>query len=55
MRSERPLYTIALDDLTGEPVLALLAFHLAEMHRWSPACKVHAMPSERLRRPDVAF
>ncbi|WP_128893391.1 GNAT family N-acetyltransferase [Erythrobacter sp. HKB08] len=29
--------------------------HLEEMHRWSPACKVHAMPVERLREPDVTF
>lgn len=46
---------IAPDDLTGADVLALLQFHLDEMHRWSPACKVHAMPAERLREPDVAF
>lgn len=46
---------IVPDDLTGEPVLALLQLHLDEMHRWSPACKVHAMPAERLRQPDVAF
>ncbi|MXO60033.1 GNAT family N-acetyltransferase [Altererythrobacter salegens] len=25
------------------------------MHRWSPACKVHAMPIERLREADVMF
>jgi putative acetyltransferase len=25
------------------------------MHKWSPACKVHAMPAERLREPDVSF
>jgi putative acetyltransferase len=43
------------DSLSGEQVLALLQFHLDEMHRWSPACKVHAMPAERLRQDDVAF
>ena len=48
-------YRIARDDLTGEAVLALLQAHLDEMHRWSPACKVHAMPAERLREPDVTF
>jgi len=48
-------YSIRLDDLTRSDVLALLQFHLDEMHRWSPACKVHAMPAERLRAPDVAF
>lgn len=42
-------YRIILDDLTGAAVTELLALHLAEMHRWSPACKVHAMPAERLR------
>lgn len=46
---------IVPDDLTGEAVLALLQLHLDEMHQWSPACKVHAMPAERLRQDDVAF
>ena len=48
-------YRIARDDLTGEAVLALLQAHLDEMHQWSPACKVHAMPAERLREGDVTF
>lgn len=48
-------YTLRRDDLTGDKVVALLALHLEEMHRWSPACKVHAMPVERLREPDVTF
>lgn len=48
-------YLIRSDDLTGEEVLDLLRLHLEEMHRWSPACKVHAMPPERLREPDVSF
>lgn len=48
-------YRILEDDLTGAEVSALLELHLAEMHRWSPACKVHAMPLERLREPDVTF
>lgn len=48
-------YRIVEDDLAGEAVLELLAFHLAEMHRLSPPCKVHAMPPERLRQPDVTF
>jgi putative acetyltransferase len=46
---------IVPDDLTHPAVLALLQFHLDEMHRWSPPGSVHAMPAERLRRPDVAF
>ena len=48
-------YTIRTDDLTGTEVLALLQLHLDEMHQWSPACKVHAMPAERLRASDVTF
>lgn len=43
------------DDLDGEAVLALLQFHLDEMHQWSPPESVHAMPAERLRQPDVTF
>lgn len=46
---------IVPDDLTDERVLALLQLHLDEMHKWSPACKVHAMPAERLRQKDVSF
>lgn len=47
--------TIVEDDLSGPEIAALLAYHLDQMHRWSPACKVHAMPIERLRAPDVTF
>jgi len=50
-----PEYRIIEDDLDGPEVIALLAFHLAEMHELSPPCKVHAMPVERLRQPDVTF
>lgn len=48
-------YRIVKDDLQGTAVIDLLAFHLAEMHALSPPCKVHAMPVERLRQPDVTF
>jgi putative acetyltransferase len=48
-------YTIREDDLTGAEVAALLTLHLSEMHAWSPACSVHAMPIERLRADDVTF
>ena len=48
-------YRIIEDDLTGPEVIALLAFHLDEMHALSPPCKVHAMPVERLREGDVTF
>lgn len=48
-------FDIREDDLSAPDVTELLAMHLTEMHRWSPACKVHAMPVERLREPDVTF
>lgn len=48
-------YRIVPDDLTNPRIIELLRFHLEEMHSWSPACKVHAMPVERLREPDVSF
>lgn len=50
-----PQYRITEDDLRGQAVIDLLTFHLAEMHELSPPCKVHAMPVERLRQPDVTF
>lgn len=50
-----PGYSICEDDLSSPEVNALLELHLSEMHRWSPSCKVHAMPVERLREPDVTF
>ena len=48
-------FHIREDDLSGPEVAALLAFHLGEMHQWSPPESVHAMPIERLRQPDVTF
>ena len=48
-------YVIREDDLSGEAIAALLTLHLSEMHAWSPACSVHAMPIERLRAADVTF
>ncbi|HSQ94857.1 MAG TPA: GNAT family N-acetyltransferase [Croceibacterium sp.] len=50
-----PEYRITEDDPLRPEIAALLDLHLAEMHRWSPACKVHAMPAARLREPDVTF
>ena len=47
--------TLVEDDLSGAAIIALLELHLAEMHQWSPACSVHAMPVERLRAEDVTF
>ena len=46
---------IVADDLSGEAIGRLSAFHLADMHRWSPPESVHAMPRERLMRPDMVF
>lgn len=48
-------YRIVEDDLTGAEVTALLAMHVAEAHSVSPACKVHALPLEKLRDPAVTF
>ena len=48
-------YSIREDDLSGKAIAALLTLHLSEMHAWSPACSVHAMPIERLRAADVTF
>ena len=46
---------IAEDDLAAEDVRALIALHLSGMHAESPACKVHALPLEKLRQPGVTF
>ena len=43
------------DDLSGAEVQALIAFHLSEMHKHSPAESVHALPAEKLREPGVTF
>lgn len=48
-------YSIIEDDLSGAAITALLRFHLDEAHRLSPPGSVHALPIERLRRPDVSF
>lgn len=47
--------TITEDDLSGEDVRALIAYHLSGMHAESPACKVHALPLEKLRQPGLTF
>jgi len=46
---------IAEDDLSGTDVQALVALHLGGMHAESPACKVHALPLDKLRQPGVTF
>ena len=44
---------IAVDDLSGPEVAALLRLHLRAMHDASPAESVHALGLEALRSPDV--
>jgi len=46
---------IVEDDLSGEAIRALVALHLSAMHDESPPDKVHALPIEALRGPDVTF
>ncbi|MEM8826923.1 MAG: GNAT family N-acetyltransferase [Pseudomonadota bacterium] len=46
---------IVEDDLSGDAVRALVAFHLDDMHRHSPADSVHALPVDGLRAPHVTF
>ena len=50
-----PAPTINEDDLSGAEVQALVAYHLAEMHKNSPAESVHALPADKLRDPEVTF
>lgn len=46
---------IVADDLSGEAIGQLIAYHLGESNRWSPPESVHAMPRERLAKSDIAF
>jgi putative acetyltransferase len=46
---------IVEDDLSGADVRALVALHLGGMHAESPACKVNALPLDKLRQPGVTF
>ena len=50
-----PPLTLRHDDLSGAPIRALIARHLAGMHANSPAESVHAFDVEALRRPEVTF
>jgi putative acetyltransferase len=47
------MLSLRVDDLSGEPVRALLSLHLAGMHASSPACHVHALDVSGLRAPNV--
>lgn len=42
-----------MDDLSGDAVRALLAFHLSGMHANSPACHVNALDLTGLLQPNV--
>lgn len=44
---------IERDDLTRPEVVALVEYHLREMHAHSPACHVFALDSSGLSHPDV--
>ena len=46
---------IEREDLSREPVHALLREHLANMHELSPPESVHALDLDKLRGPDVTF
>lgn len=50
-----PPVQIRVDDLSGAPTRALIAFHLAGMHDTSPAESVHALDVGGLQHPDVTF
>ncbi len=50
-----PPITIRVDDLTGEPVRALVARHLAGMSEDTPPADVHALGIDQLRAPDITF
>jgi putative acetyltransferase len=47
--------TFREDDLTGAPIRALIARHLAGMHENSPPESVHALDLDKLRQPNITF
>jgi putative acetyltransferase len=46
---------LELDDLSRPAVHALLEEHLQNMYELSPPESVHALDSQKLRSPDIAF
>ncbi|MEV0246202.1 GNAT family N-acetyltransferase [Nocardia sp. NPDC050712] len=48
-------FAIAVDDLTGPDIAALLTQHLADMHAHSPEDSVHALDLVELRKPEITF
>ncbi|PZO05748.1 MAG: N-acetyltransferase [Alphaproteobacteria bacterium] len=47
------MFALRVDDLSGDAVRALLAFHLSGMHANSPACHVNALDLTGLLQPNV--
>ncbi|MFC4294240.1 GNAT family N-acetyltransferase [Novosphingobium tardum] len=54
-RQKAPAPVVARDDPARADVAALLAFHHAQMLRWSPPDKVHVLPASCLSADDVSF
>ncbi|SFS17285.1 putative acetyltransferase [Microbacterium sp. cf046] len=50
-----PDIEIRTDDLSGDAIRALIAFHLDGMHDTSPAESVHALDVDGLRHPSITF
>jgi len=50
-----PHIEIRVDDLAGEAIRALIAFHLDGMHDTSPPEGVHALDIDGLRHPSITF
>jgi putative acetyltransferase len=46
---------IKIDDLRGPEIALLLEEHLAGMRASSPACSVHALDVDALRKPEITF
>ena len=52
---QRLSLTFRIDDLSGAPIRALIARHLAGMRAITPPKSVHAFEVDQLRAPDVTF
>ena len=50
-----PHIEIRLDDLSGDAIRELIAFHLDGMHDTSPPESVHALDIDGLRHPSITF
>ncbi|MDE1467182.1 GNAT family N-acetyltransferase [Aurantiacibacter sp. D1-12] len=50
-----PDLRIAVEQPNRPDILALLHMHLEEMHRYSPSCKVNALPATKLAGQGVTF